>query len=113
MGHHDHKSDDIAGRLQLLFGESSLLLSRHQFAEHVQKEATNFRPFGKFVTEFARTVVHSQTASLFAQLPTRQTPKRQMHRKEELAEQKTLRVYKVNAAQQTFRPLNKHLQALL
>jgi len=81
----------------------------------LKRERTSFKPIGKFVASFTRNLMPQTVLPIFLNVPTRLTPKRLVKFKPILqaSETKTFKMYKVNATNPTFMPLNDHLQALL
>jgi len=65
FGNHNHKEDDIEGRLASHFGRDALITSRATFIEHLRHERANFKFPGKFVTEFQRQMVAAEEATLY------------------------------------------------
>jgi len=75
-GLHQHKEDDIQGRLQQHFGPEMLITDRSEFIKHLNKEKRLIKPIGKFVSEFKREVRVSKPVSLFSSLLGPKRPKR-------------------------------------
>jgi hypothetical protein len=92
-----------------------MFVSRSSYIEHLKRERTSFKPIGKFVASFTRNLMPQTVLPIFLNVPTRLTPKRLVKLKPVLqaSETKTFKMYKVNATNPTFMPLNDHLQALL
>lgn len=114
-GYHNHKEDDIEGKLQETF-ENSIITDRNVFLRLVRAESKKFRPLGKYITEFTRQIDANKPESIFSGLEATKRPKRevQLEREKEAAKvTKTFKVYRVKAEQVTFTHLNSHLQAIL
>jgi predicted DNA-binding transcriptional regulator YafY len=51
-GNHNHKEDDIEGRLASHFGRDALITDRDEFIDHLKKEKASFKYPGKFISDF-------------------------------------------------------------
>lgn len=56
FGNHNHKEDDIEGRLASHFGRDALITSREDFIQHLSSEVANFKYPGRLVTEFVKEI---------------------------------------------------------
>ncbi|TNV83269.1 hypothetical protein FGO68_gene11080 [Halteria grandinella] len=110
--HENH--DDIIGTLETHFGKESLITDRSEFIQYLNEERQKFKPLGKKIGEFKRTVPIVQPDTKIKALAKRQAAPviDKILSKKGQEETKVFEVYKVDAQGDKFSATNRRLQAL-